>query len=91
MKAKISIEYCPACKWLLRAAWLAQELLTTFEQDIGELSLVPSPVAGTFVIKVNEIEVWDRRKEQGFPEAKVLKRKVRDIINPSLNLGHSEA
>jgi len=28
---RVEIEYCTGCRFLPRAAWLAQELLTTFE------------------------------------------------------------
>jgi selT/selW/selH-like putative selenoprotein len=38
---RIEIEYCTQCRWLLRAAWMAQELLTTFQGVIGGLALVP--------------------------------------------------
>lgn len=27
---RIEIVYCTQCRWLLRAGWTAQELLTTF-------------------------------------------------------------
>lgn len=30
----VTIEYCTQCRWLLREAWIAQELLTTFEEDL---------------------------------------------------------
>ena len=40
-KPRIEIEYCRGCRWLLRAAWMAQELLTTFEKELGGLTLVP--------------------------------------------------
>jgi selenoprotein W-related protein len=40
-KHKIEITYCTQCRWLLRAAWLAQELLTTFEQDLDGVTLKP--------------------------------------------------
>ena len=33
---RVVIEYCPKCRWLLRAAWIAQELLTTFENELAE-------------------------------------------------------
>ena len=39
--ARITISYCTQCKWLLRAAWMAQELLSTFETDIAEVTLRP--------------------------------------------------
>jgi selenoprotein W-related protein len=89
-KPHIVIEYCPGCKWLLRSAWLAQELLTTFEKELGEVTLRPSETTGTFIISVNETEVWERKKDKGFPEAKILKRRVRDLISPDLSLGHSD-
>ena len=78
---------------MLRSAWLAQELLTTFEASIGEVALIPSRAgAGTFVVRVNENVVWDRRREEtpGFPEAKRLKQLVRDILEPEMDLGHSD-
>jgi selenoprotein W-related protein len=42
MGPRVEIEYCTQCRWLLRAAWLAQELLTTFEHELGEVALVPN-------------------------------------------------
>ena len=89
-KPHIVIEYCPGCKWLLRSAWLAQELLSTFEKELGEVTLRPSEATGTFIISVNNTEVWERKKDNGFPEAKILKRRVRDLISPELSLGHSD-
>ena len=53
-KPRVSIEYCPRCGWLLRAAWLAQEVLTSFDQDVSAVELVPSPVSGTFRVKVGD-------------------------------------
>ena len=38
---RIEIEYCTRCRWLLRAAWMAQELLSTFEAELGEVALIP--------------------------------------------------
>ncbi|KAI8337019.1 Rdx family-domain-containing protein [Chlamydoabsidia padenii] len=74
---------------MLRASWLSQELLTTFEQDLGEVALLPGGV-GIFIIKVNDTVVWDRKQDGGFPEAKVLKQRVRDVIAPTKSLGHSD-
>lgn len=34
--------------------------------------------------------VWDRKVESGFPEMRILKQKVRDLINPNFGLGHSD-
>lgn len=83
------IEYCTGCRWLMRAAWTAQELLTTFEGHLAEVALRPSS-GGRFVIAVNGQVVWDRKVEGGFPELKVLKQRVRDLVEPERDLGHSD-
>jgi selenoprotein W-related protein len=90
-KPKVSIEYCPRCGWLLRAAWLAQELLTTFERELGGLELVPSDTSGSFEIRVDGGLVWSRRADGGFPQAAELKRRVRDRVAPGRALGHADA
>lgn len=89
-KPQITIEYCPACGWLLRAAWLAQELLTTFERDVGAVALVPSSTRGAFEIAVDGVAVWSRKGDGGFPQAAELKRRVRDRVAPGRSLGHSD-
>jgi selenoprotein W-related protein len=86
---RVEIEYCTQCRWLLRAAWLAQELLTTFEADIGEVALQPG-TGGTFEVRVDGSTVWSRKEEGRFPEAKELKQRVRDYIDPDRDLGHSD-
>ncbi len=85
----IRIEYCTGCKWLLRAAWTAQELLSTFEKDLGEVSLAPAG-SGVFRVLLDGELLWDRKRDGGFPEAAELKRLVRDKIQPDRNLGHCE-
>jgi selenoprotein W-related protein len=86
-RARVVIEYCPRCGWLLRAAWLAQELLTTFHAMLSEVALKPAE-QGVFRICVDEHLVWSRREEGGFPSAAELKRRVRDVVAPGLPLGH---
>lgn len=88
MSQRVEIEYCTQCRWLPRAAWLAQELLTTFETELTELSLKPG-TGGVFVVRVNDEVVWDRR-EQGFPEPTAVKKLVRDRVAPEKSLGHSD-
>ncbi|MGH8419721.1 MAG: SelT/SelW/SelH family protein [Pseudomonas sp.] len=88
-KAEISITYCTQCQWLLRAAWLAQELLSTFGDDLGKVSLIPG-TGGVFRITCNEVQIWERKADGGFPEAKVLKQRVRDHIDPDRDLGHND-
>ena len=87
--ARIEIRYCTQCRWMLRAAWMAQELLTTFQEEIGEVAMIPG-TGGVFEIEASGKRVWSRCEEGGFPEITELKRRVRDIIAPTKNLGHSE-
>lgn len=68
---------------------MAQELLTTFSAEINELSLQPSD-SGVFRVIVNDVTVWDRKEMDGFPEIKILKQKVRDVIAPDKTIGHSD-
>ena len=89
MKSRIEIHYCVGCRWLLRAGWTAQELLTTFEDDIGEMVLVPSE-GGRFDVLADGELVWSRADEGRFPELKELKQRVRDRIAPRRDLGHSD-
>jgi selenoprotein W-related protein len=87
--ARVEIRYCTQCRWMLRAAWMAQELLTTFQDEIGEMALVPS-TGGVFEVSAAGRTVWSREAERGFPEITELKRRVRDVIAPEKLLGHSE-
>ena len=88
-RVRIEIEYCRQCRWLLRAAWMAQELLATFENDVGEVALMPG-TGGVFEIRVDGRDVWSRAREGGFPDAAELKRRVRDVVAPGRDLGHGE-
>ncbi len=89
-KPKIIIEYCPKCGWLLRSAWIAQELLTTFQEELGEVTLRPSTTSGLFQILLNSSIIFDRKEKGHFPEAKEIKQIVRDLVFPEKNLGHSD-
>ena len=88
--SSIVITYCTRCKWMLRATWIAQELLTTFEQETGEVILKPDHTGGVFRIHANGVLVFERTSDSGFPEIKTLKQKVRDQIAPGKSLGHSD-
>ena len=90
MKPQIEIEYCPGCRWLLRAAWTAQELLTTFEAELGAVTLRPSDTGGTFRVSLDGESIWDRKTEARFPEIKELKQRIRDHVAPERDLGHSD-
>jgi selenoprotein W-related protein len=86
---RVEIRYCPKCRWQARATWLAQEVLTTFEQDLGEVALLPSS-SGTFDVLLNGELLFSRRAAGRFPELKELKQQIRDRIAPGKDLGHSE-
>ncbi len=88
-RPRIEIEYCTQCRWLLRAAWMAQELLMTFEGELGEVALIPG-TGGVFEVRVQEKTVWSRDQQGRFPEAKELKQLVRNVIAPEKALGHSD-
>lgn len=68
-KPRITIRYCTQCNWLLRAGWMAQEILQTFAPDIGEVSLIPS-TGGLFEITVDGETIWERKRDGGFPVQK---------------------
>ncbi len=85
----LEIEYCTQCRWLLRAAWLAQELLTTFERELTRVSLKPGS-GGVFEVRLDGELLFSRRQAGRFPEARELKQLVRDRVAPDKPLGHSE-
>lgn len=86
----LRIEYCTLCRWLLRAAWLAQEVLSTFDADeLAEVALVPSS-GGVFRLTLDGEVIWDRKQEGRFPEAKEIKQRIRDRVAPERSLGHSD-
>jgi selenoprotein W-related protein len=85
----VEIVYCRQCRWLLRAAWMAQELLSTFEEELGGVTL-KSGTGGVFVISVNGAVLWSRKDEGRFPDIVELKQRVRDRIAPERDLGHAD-
>ena len=86
-KPRITILYCTQCNWLLRAGWMAQELLQIFGEALGEVALIPG-TGGSFETRIDEALIWERKRDGGFPEPKDLKQKVRDVIEPGRDLGH---
>ena len=86
---RVEIRYCTQCRWILRAGWLAQELLSTFDTDLGEVALVPG-TGGIFEVRVDGELIWSRKEQGRFPEAKELKQRVRDRVSPDKDLGHSD-
>ncbi|PYI27329.1 hypothetical protein BP00DRAFT_323169, partial [Aspergillus indologenus CBS 114.80] len=117
---RLTIQYCTQCKWMLRAAYFAQELLSTFATQLGEVALQPA-TGGVFTVTlyhrrggsssssagpeaegtedpdeagpeetVTESVLWDRKRDGGFPEVKVLKSLVRNVVDPGRDLGHTD-
>lgn len=86
-KPAVTIAYCRQCNWMLRATWMAQELLSTFSEELGAVTLIPG-TGGVFEIRVGEDVVWERKRDGGFPDVKALKRLMRDRIDPDRDLGH---
>ncbi|GAB7354346.1 hypothetical protein MBLNU459_g4856t1 [Dothideomycetes sp. NU459] len=72
-------------------------------EPIGEIALIPA-TGGLFSVQltykteatdgasaeVREVLLWDRKSEGGFPEARILKQRVRNHIEPGRDLGHSD-
>ena len=87
---RLEIEYCTQCRWLLRASWVAQELLTTYVDELREVALVPGK-GGVFEVRLDGETIWSRKGEGRFPELPELKQRIRDRIAPGRSLGHSDA
>lgn len=85
----VTIVYCWRCRFLLRASWLAQELLFTFEDALHEVALRPGP-NGVFEVWLDGERIFSKAGEGRFPEAKELKQRVRDRVSPERALGHSD-
>src|SRR6185312_611036 len=90
MKLSVAIEYCPKCGWLLRSAYMAQELLTTFSEELQSVTLQPGEVSGEFHISIDGKKIFDRKEYGGFPEIKELKQMVRDVVSPGKSLSHAD-
>ena len=87
-KPNVAITYCRLCNWLLRAGWMAQELLSTFAEELGSVTLIPDDTGGVFEVRIGDELIWSRSEKGRFPEIKELKQIVRDKIAPARDLGH---
>jgi len=84
---RVEITYCTRCKFLLRAAWLAQELLTTFESELAEVALRPGP-GGVFEVPMDGEVIASNADSGAMPDVAELKRLLRDRIAPGRPIGH---
>jgi selenoprotein W-related protein len=89
MRPRIEIEYCSQCRFILRASWMAQELLMTFGEELGEVALVPGS-GGIFEVRLDGEKLWNKKEAGRYPEPKEIKQLVRDRIAPDRDLGHSD-
>lgn len=87
-KPVVTVTYCTGCNWLLRAGWVAQELLQTFGTQLGGVTIVPGEIGGIFEVRVGDHVIWDRKQDYGFPDMRSLKTRLRDHIAPDQDLGH---
>jgi selenoprotein W-related protein len=79
-KLTIEIVYCTRCHFLPRATWVAQELLHTYADFVGGLTLVPAH-GGVFEVRVGGAVIASTRTEGGFPEIRVLKERINALLD----------
>ena len=84
---RIEIEYCTQCRFVLRAAWLAQEVLLSFGAEIGEVALIPGS-GGRFEVRLDGEVLFSRHPHGRFPEPREIKELIRDRIAPAMAIGH---
>ena len=89
ISCNVEIKYCTQCRFILRASWMAQEILMTFGENITNLNLKPSS-SGIFTISLDGEILFSRKQEGRFPESKEIKQMIRDRILPEMDLGHSD-
>lgn len=89
-RPNIAITYCRLCNWMLRAAWMGQELLSTFAEEAGSVTLIPDDAGGVFEVRIDGTLIWSRSEQGRFPEITELKQIVRDRIAPAHDLGHAD-
>jgi selenoprotein W-related protein len=70
---------------------MAQELLTTFEEELGGVTLIPNAEGGVFEVRLAGERIFSRKQDGGFPDIKELKQRVRDRVAPGRDLGHVDA
>ena len=67
----------------LQSAMRRDDRVLVMGEDVGRLG-------GVFRITCDGVQIWERKADGGFPEAKVLKQRVRDQIDPARDLGHND-
>jgi len=70
---------------------MGQELLSTFAEELGSLTLIPDDTGGVFEVRLDGELIWSRGEQGRFPEMKELKQLVRDKVAPQRDLGHVDS
>ncbi|PIJ50346.1 selenoprotein W-related protein [Erwinia sp. OLTSP20] len=83
----ITIRYCVQCNWLLRAAWIAQELPNSFADELASVTLKPA-TGGVYEITANQQLIWERKRDGGFPDAATLKQRLCALYFPDKAPAH---
>jgi selenoprotein W-related protein len=84
---RVEITYCTKCRFLLRAGWMAQELLTTFGEELGEVAIVPGS-GGIFEVTLDGEVIATNRDHATMPDPGAVKRLIRDRVSPERTIGH---
>jgi selenoprotein W-related protein len=87
---RLEIRYCTQCKFMLRAAWLAQEMLATFEKELAEVAILPGS-GGIFEVTLDGQTIFSNKESGLFPDVKQIKQLLRDRIAPGKTIGHEPA
>jgi selenoprotein W-related protein len=88
-KPRVVVEYCARCGFMLRAAWVAQELLKTFEDDLMEVALKPGE-GGIFAVRLDEALLFSNKTEGRFPEMRELRQRVAQSLGSDRQFGHRD-
>ncbi|MCC6207642.1 MAG: Rdx family protein [Gammaproteobacteria bacterium] len=86
-KPRVVVEYCARCGFMLRAAWVAQELLKTFEDEIAEVALRPGG-GGIFALRLEENLLFSNKEEGRFPEMRELRERLAEALGSDKRFGH---
>ncbi|TLD32673.1 D-3-phosphoglycerate dehydrogenase 1 [Venturia nashicola] len=72
---RVAITYCTQCKWMLRAAYFGQELLSTFGTTIGEIALIPA-TGGLFTVTLSYLPQTAGEGGEGETKGKIQPQTV---------------
>jgi selenoprotein W-related protein len=86
-KPRVEVEYCMRCGFMLRAAWVAQELLKSFEDELGEVALKPGG-GGIFAVRLGDTLLFSNQAEGRFPEMRELRQRLAQALGSDRQFGH---